>query len=153
MVTTTSRPPEVGTFSTPSRQSHGVANESEKKFTTSHIETQWAHNMQSLDSNGTNDWQLCACGRTFAQPSASKRKCLKTKKCLSSALDSAKEKWAGNKCRKVNTQVHEPESESANQPGLMRAPSPSIHSQDSVSTNPIISMHIIIDRKKLRYNP
>ena len=96
------------------------------------------YNMQSLDSNGANDWQLCACGRTFAQPSASnnhKCTCPKTRKRLSSALDGAKERWTGNKRRKVNLQVHEPSeaSELVNQPGLMGAPSPSTH-QDSVST-------------------
>jgi hypothetical protein len=104
--------------------------------------------MQSPDVQDIpNDWQLCACGRTFAQPSASnnhKRTCPKTRKRLSSALNRAKERWSVNKRRKVDVAES---SGSANQrfmPGLMRKPSPG-KPQDSVC-NPHIPTALIIDK-------
>ena len=84
--------------------------------------------MQRSDgSTASTSWQLCACGRTFAQPNASskhKRTCPQTRKRLSSALDSAKERWTGNKRFKASRADLPSESVAHPlMPGLMRAPS------------------------------
>lgn len=73
--------------------------------------------MQPFESSTTTatNWQTCTCGRKFDQLNAfsnHKQTCMKSKKCLSSALAKAKEKWTGSstKCQKVQVELTEPRS-------------------------------------------
>ena len=99
--------------------------------------------MQGFDNQASNDWQLCACGRAFSQPSASsnhKRTCTKTKKRLASALGRAKERWLGNKRHRGNLAESSTGKSTPVMHGLARAPSlgPTQDTEETVC-NQIIS--------------
>jgi hypothetical protein len=73
-----------------------------------------------------NDVLICLCSRSFTQQSAlskHQRTCKKSKKRLTSALDKAKEAWAGRKKRKLNN-GNPLLLSGPSLPGLTRAPSP-----------------------------